>query len=160
TRETRASRRHETRYLLRGRVRCAVCGRRMTGTNQGNDRRYYRCELRRNRPGAPIDHPVDVYVRERPLIEALDDWLDEPFAPERAGDTAGVIVHAAAHDPAHQARVDQARRSLAEARRRLAQYRAALDNGADPTTVTTWITEAATDERAARAELDHLATQA
>jgi len=39
-------------------------------------------------------------------------------------------------------------------------YRAALDGGADPNTVTTWITEAATEERAAIAELDHLAAQA
>jgi len=49
------------------------------------------------------------------------------------------MVDAAAHDPARQARVDQAQRALSEVRRRLAQYRAALDSGADPGTVTEWI---------------------
>jgi site-specific DNA recombinase len=160
SREPRAQRRQETRYLLRGRVRCAICGRRMTGTNQGNRRRYYRCELRRSRPGAPIDHPVDVYVREQPLVEAPDQWLDELFAPEHAAITAQAIVDAAAHDPAYEARTNEARHTLANARQRLAQYRAALDDGADPATVTSWITEAATEERAALAELDHLAAQA
>ena len=127
---------------------------------RGNDRRYYRCELRRSRPGALIDHPVDVYVREQPLVEALDDWLNELFAPDHAAETARAIVDAAANDPAHQARVDHARRSIADAQRRLSQYRAALDGGADPATVTAWISDAATDERSAQAELDHLATQA
>jgi site-specific DNA recombinase len=160
SREPRAQRRHETPYLLRGRVRCAICGRRMAGTNQGNRRRYYRCELRRSRPGASIDHPIDVYVREQPLVEALDQWLDELFAPEHVASTVQAIVDAAAHDPAHQARVDQARYALGEARQRRAQYRAALDRGADPATVTTWITEAATQERGALAELEHLAAAA
>jgi site-specific DNA recombinase len=160
SREPRAAPRQATRYLLRGRVQCAVCGRRMTGATRGNDRRYYRCELRRSRPGAGIDHPTDVYVREQPLVEALDDWLDELFAPDRAAETAQTIVDAAAHDPAHQSRIDQVRRSLSDARLRLSQYRAALDGGADPTTVTAWISEAATDERSAQAELAHLATQA
>ena len=40
------------------------------------------------------------------------------------------------------------------------QYRATLDGGADPATVTAWITDAAAQERAALAELEHLATQA
>ena len=160
SREPRASPRHATQYLLRGRVHCAVCGRRMTGATRGNDRRYYRCELRRSRPGASIDHPVDVYVREQPLVEALDDWLNELFAPDHAAETTRAIVDAAAHDPAHQARVDHARRSIVDAQRRLSQYRAALDGGADPATVTAWISDAATDERSAQAELEHLATQA
>ncbi len=43
-----------------------------------------------------------------------------------------------------------------EARRKLTQYRAALDDGADPATVSAWITEAAAEERAAQAELDAL----
>ena len=42
----------------------------------------------------------------------------------------------------------------------MAQYRAALDGGAGPATVTAWISESAAEERAALAELDHLAVQA
>ncbi len=160
TREPRAPRRHATRYLLRGRVHCAVCGRRMTGTTRGNDRRYYRCELRRSRPGAPIDHPIDVYVREQPLVEALDDWLDELFAPEHAEEprSNNRRRRGARSRPPIPSRPGG--RSLADARRKLAQYRAALDGGADPATVTAWISEAATEERSAQAELEHLAAQA
>jgi Recombinase len=51
------------------------------------------------------------------------------FAPEHAATTAQAIVDAAAYDPAHQARVGRVRDALAQARRRLAQYRAALDAG-------------------------------
>ncbi len=74
-------------------------------------------------------------------------------------ETARTIVDAAAHDPAHQSQVDQGQHSLADARRKLAQYRTALDGGADPATVTAWITEAADQERAARVELEYLAAQ-
>ena len=62
--------------------------------------------------------------------------------------------------PAHQSRVDQGQHSLADARRKLDQYRAALDGGADPASVTAWITDAAAQERAALSELEHLAAQA
>lgn len=160
TRQARAARSSDVRYLLRGRVHCAVCGRRMAGTTRGNGRRYYRCELRRSRPGATIDHPVDVYVREAPLIAALDDWLDDLFGPDHAATTAQAIVDAAGHDPALAAQIEEAHRALADARRKLAQYRTALDSGADPATVTAWITETAQQERAARARIDTLNAQA
>ena len=123
-------------------------------------RRCYRCELRCSQPGASIDHPLDVYVRESPLVEALDDWLHELFAPERADETAQAIVDAAARDPAHQARIDQIQRSLVDARRKLTQYPAALDDGADAATLTASISETATDERAALADLEDRAAQA
>jgi hypothetical protein len=40
------------------------------------------------------------------------------------------------------------------------QYRAALDGGADPATVTAWISETATEERSALAELEDHAAKA
>jgi hypothetical protein len=49
--------------------------------------------------------------------------------------------------------LESVRRRLQDARQRLAQYRRALDSGADPATVTEWITEAAEQERAAQADL-------
>jgi hypothetical protein len=160
TSQPRIRRTNETKYLLRGRIRCSACGRRMTGTNQGHNRRYYRCELRRSRPGATSDHPVDVYVRENALVDALDRWLDELFAPENATDTAQLIVDAAANEPAHDAQLALLRRRHTEARQRLTQYRRALDQGADPATVTEWISEAAAEERSALAELDALTSDA
>ena len=85
TTQVRAARPADVTYLLRGRVFCATCGRRMTGQHQARRRTYYRCELRRARPGLTIDdHPADVYVREDALLHALDRWLEQLFAPERA----------------------------------------------------------------------------
>ncbi|MDP9333961.1 MAG: hypothetical protein M3Q30_11740 [Actinomycetota bacterium] len=50
----------------------------MTGQRQAHRRSYYRCELRRARPGLTTDdHPADVYVREDALVQALDSWLEE-----------------------------------------------------------------------------------
>jgi site-specific DNA recombinase len=154
TTNQRAARSHDQTYLLRGRVICAVCGRRMTGTTRGQTRRYYRCELRRARPGLKTEHPVDAYVREDALTEALDAWLADLFAPERAQETARLVLDAAEDDHADRQAISAARRRLHDARQRLAQYRRALDGGADPATLTTWITEAADQERAAAAELD------
>jgi site-specific DNA recombinase len=100
------------------------------------------------------------YVREAPLIAALDDWLNDLFTPERADTTAQAIVEAAGHDPALAAQLDDAHRTLADARRKLAQYRTALDGGADPATITRWITETAHQERAAQARIEALTAQA
>jgi site-specific DNA recombinase len=151
TTQVRAARSSDVTYLLRGRVFCAACSRRMTG--QARRRCYYRCELRRARPGLTIhDHPTDVYVREDALVDALDAWLEELFAPERAHETAQLIAAADAK-PDYDAAAQNACERLQSARQRLAQYRSALDGGADPATVTQWITEAAEQERAAAADL-------
>ncbi len=126
----------------------------MTGSTRSGDRRYYPCELRRVRPGFEIDHPRDAYVREDVLIEAWDAWLEELFAPDRAEHTAHLIMDAAADDPSRAARMDHAKQSLTKARQQVAQYRRALDGGADAATLTNWITDAAANERAALADLD------
>jgi len=124
----------------------------MTGQRQAR-RSYYRCELRRARPGLAIDdHPTDVYVREDAAVHALDEWLAELFAPERAQETAELIV-AADTNPYHDTIARAARERLHDARRRLAQYRNALDGGADAATVTRWIIEAAQQERTAASDL-------
>jgi site-specific DNA recombinase len=153
TTQVRAARSSDVTYLLHGRVFCAACGRRMTGQRQARRRCYYRCELRRARPGFVfVDHPPDVYVREDARVQALDAWLEELFAPERAQETARLVVAADAN-PDYDAAAQDARERLQSARQRLAQYRRALDGGADPATVTQWITEAAELERAAASDL-------
>ncbi len=153
TTQVRAARPTDLPYLLRGRVFCASCGRRMTGQRQARRRTYYRCELRRARPGLTIDdHPADAYLREDTLIQALDHWLEQLFAPEHAHETAELIV-AADTQPGHDTAAREARERLNSARQRLAQYRHALDEGADAATVTGWITDAATQERTAASDL-------
>ena len=93
---------HGATYSARTGAAAQSCGRRMTGAT------------RQRPPLLPLRTPpqpprqrrstirVDVYVREQPLVDALDAWLDELFSPDRAAETARTIVEAAAHDPAHQ----------------------------------------------------------
>jgi site-specific DNA recombinase len=145
-------------YLLRGRVRCGVCDRRMHGETRSakhSPRVYYRCPVRNQYPGAAADHVSDVFVPEGPLLRSLDEWIAELFAPEHVEKTARALVEAANVTDAPEA-ISVAQERLAAARRKLRQYRAALDDGADPATVSVWITQAAAEERAAQAELDSI----
>lgn len=67
-------------YVLRGRLRCALCGRLMQGT-WNNAETYYRCRF----PGAyaaanEIRHPRNVYLRECRLVGPLDAMLSSTMA--------------------------------------------------------------------------------
>jgi hypothetical protein len=75
-------------YVLRGRLRCALCGRLMQGT-WNNAETYYRCRF----PGAyaaanEIRHPRNVYLRECRLVEPLDAMLSSTVARRLAEHTA------------------------------------------------------------------------
>ena len=69
---------------LRGRVFCASCGRRMHGQTRSGTRRYYRCAARARYPGIADAHPRDVLVREQPIIDALDEWLERALRARTA----------------------------------------------------------------------------
>jgi [acyl-carrier-protein] S-malonyltransferase len=104
------------RYVLRGRLRCALCGRLMQGTWNNADT-YYRCRF----PGAyaaanEIRHPRNVYLRERRLVGPLDAVLAGPVARR-------VAEHAASARCEPDGRGDE----LAVVRRRLIEL-----VGADP----------------------------
>jgi hypothetical protein len=76
-------------YLLRGIVRCDLCGRKMQGSARRSriagspTRVLYRCEFGARR-SVPIgmDHPPTVYVREDAIVSRLDAWLAEIVTPE------------------------------------------------------------------------------
>ena len=143
-------------YLLRGRVFCASCGRRMHGQTRSGKRRYYRCAAQARYPGITDAHPRDVLVREQPIIDALDEWLDELFAPEHATQTAQTIVAALAHGPDRTEHIDAARRRIAAAKREVERYRVALRDTNTPAArreVLTWLDEAASEKEQAELAL-------
>ena len=89
-------------------------------------RRYYRCAARARYPGIADAHPRDVLVPEQPVIDALDEWLSELFAPDRAADTAREIVAASEQGRDRSEQIEGARRRIAAARRELDRCRAAF----------------------------------
>jgi site-specific DNA recombinase len=95
----RAPKATSRRYPLGGLVFCASCGRRMHGQTRDGKRRYYRCAARARYPGIADAHTRDVLVAERPIVSALEEWLDELFAPDRAAETAHQIVTASTQPP-------------------------------------------------------------
>lgn len=60
-------------YLLRGMVRCGICGRNMQAC-WSNGRPYYRCRLQGSLDGR-AGHPRSVYLREDQIVPHLDQWL-------------------------------------------------------------------------------------
>jgi len=126
----------------------------MHGETRGGNRRYYRCSIPRSYPQASPEHPTSVYVREDALVRAVDEWIGELFSPAHLADTAQQLVDAAGIDTDRTDQIAAARRHLAEARHEIAQCRATLRAGGDPETLSSWITQAADQERAAQAELE------
>lgn len=73
-------------YVLRGRVRCAICGRRMEGSHQ-KGANWYRCQYVYKRGIAAADaagHPRVLGVKEADILEPLFEFLGRRvFGPER-----------------------------------------------------------------------------
>jgi site-specific DNA recombinase len=87
------SRRTRTPYVFGGMLHCAYCQRRMQG-QQSNGEPYYRCRYPQEYALAnPVDHPLNVYLRERDLIAPLDLALARAFAPHRLHDTISALEH-------------------------------------------------------------------
>ncbi|WP_337661972.1 recombinase family protein [Actinoalloteichus sp. AHMU CJ021] len=93
-RDTRERRRTRHRYVLRGLLRCGLCGRRMQG-QQSRGVLFYRCRFP-NEYGLAnkVEHPRNVYLAERDLLGPLDDWLSRSFAPHRISDTVDALCAA------------------------------------------------------------------
>jgi hypothetical protein len=148
-------------YMLRGRVRCAHCQRRMEGTPKHN-REYYRCVARTLTPGsaALATHPRNVYLPEHEVVAPLNAWLGGLFAPENLDATVAALLDSQSGGGLTATTVarDAARARLEEAETRLRRLRAAVEAGVDPTALVESINDAQAQCVAARAEVDAAAT--
>lgn len=125
----------ERTYLLRGLLFCGVYGRRMGG-NYNHGKAHYRCTFREQYAQKNgVEHPRTVYLREDKVVPALDEWLGQLFDPDNLDATCKQLA-AAYEQREDTSRAEQARHTIAECDQRLAQYRAALDAGADAPTAT------------------------
>jgi len=138
-------------YVLRGLLFCGACTRRMQGS-WNNDQAYYRCtypsEYARTNH---VRHPRVVYLREAEILPELDTWLSKSLDPARLPATIEAL--AASQDEAVPRELVSLREEIGTCDQKLAQYRAALDSGADPAVVGQWITETQARKLAAEARL-------
>ena len=136
-------------YVFKSMIYCAICQRRMQA-HQAHGSAYYRCRYAQEYALAnQVEHPLNVVMREDALVRPLDRWLARELAADRRDHTIGMLAQQAAvglPDPAaHAIGADLVARHddlIAEYDEKIARYRAALDAGADPSLVASWITEA------------------
>jgi site-specific DNA recombinase len=83
-----------------------------------------------------------VTLRQDVLLAPLDKWLASKFGPRHLPATIDELVAAAAigQTVPHTAE-NEINAQIAQCDRKLDQYRATLDAGADPATIARWITE-------------------
>jgi len=140
-------------YLLRGRLHCALCQRRLQG-HWIRGEAYYRCRYPAEYAAATdFDHPKSVYLRETGVVRRLDTWLAELFSPANLDHTCHTLATASRSDPAGDQRRAAAQKVLVDCQRRLDRHRAALEAGTDPALVQQWIAEVTATRAAAEAQL-------
>jgi len=139
-------------YVLRGLIRCGLCGRKMQGT-WNHDSAHYRCQYAAEYAQLnDIDHPKTVYLREDAVMPKLDGWLAEVFDPANIDATCQAMADAQGHDET-AARASAARARIADCDRRLANYRKTLDMGGPTSTIVAWMAEVDAERLAAEQEL-------
>lgn len=107
-------------YVLRGLLYCGICKRRMQG-HWANAMAYYRCRF-----------------------PATTPWLSGKFDAHHLAATIDELVAATAGDHEQPAGDSEIATKIADCDRKLAQYRATLDVGAEPASLVRWITETET----------------
>ena len=106
------------------------------------DTAYYRCRFPNEYGQANhVDHPLNVNLREDLIIRQEDRWLAGEFAPHRMSEPLRALADSQRHDRLQPIEGDDIASNIAECNQKLAQYRAALETGANPAPVAAWIAE-------------------
>ena len=147
-------------YALGGRFLCGLCDRKMQA-HWANDSAYYRCRFPAEYAIAnKIDHPRNVFVREREVLPDLDDWLATEFAPHRIEATIEQMAAAQDNQRSEQQVIIEAHRSIRESDAKMARYRAAIDAGGDVEEISQWINTVNAERLQAEAALRGTTAQA
>ena len=144
-------------YLLRGLMRCGICGRKMqAATIRGGT--YYRCLARTLAPGsvALAEHPRTVNLRDIDVLAPLNAWIGELFTRENVDRTVESLVASQENGNAASVGRESAKRRLKDAERRLRRFQEAIAAGIDPAALVESMNEAQAQRAAARAELDNM----
>ncbi|MGW5452326.1 recombinase family protein [Nocardia sp. NPDC003979] len=143
-------------YLLRGRVYCTACGRKMQGEMVGGAV-YYRCRARSlaSDSTAEQEHPRTVNLRESHLIEPVDGWLATLFDESNLDSTVAALIEAQGDDGSDSRRQALHRR-IEQAQTKIGRHLAAIEAGVDPQAVIGPLNSAQAEKTAAEGELNNL----
>ncbi|WP_141921328.1 zinc ribbon domain-containing protein [Halopolyspora algeriensis] len=141
-------------YLFRGRVRCALCGRKMEASPRKHAM-YYRCPARTLAPSSPAleSHPSAVYLREDAIRKEINGWLAGLFHRDNIDQTVAPLAASQDQSGASSSR-EAAKKRVTDAETRIRRFQEAIEAGVDPAALTEKINEAQTERAAAKAELD------
>lgn len=139
-------------YMLAGKMRCGVCGKRMQG-HWNHDRAYYRCKPTTDRAADAEPHPKSIYVKESDITPGIDRWLASLFDEDHLDATAEVLAGSSKPDGETEARNAAIRDQIRDCDRRLGRYRLALDGEGEVATVAGWIAEVERERKALQAQL-------
>lgn len=144
-------------YVLRGRMGCGFCGRRMHGAVIRKTAVYYRCLARTLAPDSPVlaDHPRTVNLRELDVLDSLNKWIGQLFAPENVDRTVKALVGSQTDSSRPKNSREGAKQRLADAQTQVRRLQEAIKAGADPAALVEAINEAQATRAAAQAELDN-----
>lgn len=123
-------------FALRGRVRCALCGRKMEVAPRRSVV-YLCCRSRDLVPSSSVvSHPGHIYLRQDSFSLGLHAWLASVFSLERRADTLAMLVESSVRAEEPPARTgSETRQLLEDAEVRLRRLQAAIEAGADPAAV-------------------------
>jgi site-specific DNA recombinase len=137
----RKPRRTPRDYALTGLMFCGLCQRRMQAS-WNNGKPHYRCVFPEQYALANrIEHPRSVYVREELILPPLDTWLATAFTAPHLDTTIRAMEQSQDTGENRTLAAEQARRTITEADSKLTRYRAALEQGIDPSLIATWTAE-------------------
>jgi hypothetical protein len=156
---TAPKRAHRSRnpYIFKSLIFCGICDRKMQGQHS-HGTAYHRCRFPQEYALAnKVDHPRNVIMREEALIRPLDTWLSQEFGPLQRHHTIANLVDQAAIGVTTAARPAEGP-TVAECDAKLKRYRAALDAGADPAVVASWIAEIQAERQRAQQRSERPAT--
>jgi site-specific DNA recombinase len=123
-------------YVLRGRVRCGMCGRRMEGSHQ-KGKNWYRCQYVSRRGNVAADlagHPRVFGIKEEVVLDAVSEFLAERlFGPERLRLLRKELARAdSAEWKQHDAQADRLAAELRDVNRALYRQTLRLEEHDDP----------------------------
>ncbi len=126
------TRRRSHDYMLKGMITCNTCGRKLVA-NVVRGRLQYRCRMKDEYPG--IDHPRSLSIREDQLLPTIDGWLAQLFDGEHRDDTVNTLANVE-HDELGVAEALEARRTINDCDKRIANLEIACESSDDPETIT------------------------